>query len=164
MLAAAGLASAAVTRIGPRPMTMAGTPLAAGGLYWLGQLNDHSTYAADILPAMLVLAAGLGLMFVPTASAAVTDLPNERAGIGSGLLSTMMQVGASIAISALTTLSLTVFRDRLHADPGALHAALAAGYTSGLKVGAAIIAANFLGAAFVLPRQTRNASAASGDA
>ena len=164
ILAAAGLASAAVTRIGPRPMTMAGTPLAAGGLYWLGQLTDHSTYAADVLPAMLVLAVGLGLMFVPTASAAVTDLPDERAGIGSGLLNTMMQVGASIAISALTTLSLTVFRNRLHADPGALHAALAAGYTSGLKVGAVIIAANFLVAAFVLPRRARTASAASGGA
>jgi hypothetical protein len=48
----------------------------------------------------------------------------------------MMQVGASIAISALATLSLTVFRNRLHADPDALHQALAAGYTSGLKVGA----------------------------
>jgi EmrB/QacA subfamily drug resistance transporter len=162
ILAAAGLASAAVTRIGPRPMTMVGTPLAAGGLYWLGQLNDHSTYAADVLPAMVVLAVGLGLMFVPTASAAVTDLPDERAGIGSGLLNTMMQVGASVAISALTTLSLTVFRHRQHADPGALHAALAAGYTSGLKVGAVIIAANFLVAALVLPRRTRTAPAASG--
>jgi len=81
ILAAADLASAAVTRIGPRPMTMADTPLAAGGLYWLGQLNDHSTYAADVLHAMLALGAGLGLMFVPTASAAVTDLPNERAGL-----------------------------------------------------------------------------------
>jgi len=164
ILAAAGLASAAVTRIGPRPMTMAGTPLAAGGLYWLGQLNDHSTYAADVLPAMLILAVGLGLMFVPTASAAVTDLPDERAGIGSGLLNTMMQVGASIAISALTTLSLTVFRNPLQANPGTLHAAQAAGYTSGLKVGAAIIAANFLVAAFVLPRRARTASAASGGA
>jgi hypothetical protein len=128
------------------------------GLYWLGQLTDHSTYAADVLPAMLVIAVGLGLMFVPTASAAVTDLPDERAGIGSGLLNTMMQVGASIAISALTTLSLTVLRNRLHADPGALHAALAAGYTSGLKVGAVIIAANFLVAAFVLPRRAHTAS------
>jgi hypothetical protein len=67
-------------------------------------------------------------MFVPTASAAVTDLPDKHVGIDSGLLNTMMQVGASIAISALATLSLTVFRSRLHANPTAVHAALAADY------------------------------------
>ena len=162
ILAAAGLASAAVTRIGPRPMTMAGTPLAAGGLLWLGRLTAHSTYAADVLPAMIVLAVGLGLMFVPTAAAAVADLPEERSGIGSGLLNTMMQVGASVAISALTTLSLTVYRNHLRTDPTAVHEALTAGYTGGLKVGAVIIAANFLVAAFVLPRRTRTAPVASG--
>lgn len=161
ILAAAGLASAVVTRVGPRPMTMAGTPLAAAGLVWLGRLTVHSTYTTDVLPAMIVLAVGLGLMFVPAASAAVTDLPEERSGIGSGLLNTMMQVGASVAISALTTLSLTVFRDHSRTSPVSVHQALTAGYTSGLKAGAAIIAANFLVAAFVLPRRTGTAVGAS---
>jgi predicted MFS family arabinose efflux permease len=156
ILGAAGLASAAVSKVGPRPLTMAGVPLAAGALYWLGQLGVHSTYLTNVLPPMIVLAVGLGLMFVPTASAAVTDLPEASSGIGSGLLNTSMQIGASIAIAGLTTLSVSIFNSRLHGsvtDPTVVRQALAAGFTGGLKVSAAIVAVNFLTAAFVLPRR-----------
>jgi hypothetical protein len=95
-------------------------------------------------------------MFVPTASAAVTDLPEASSGIGSGLLNTSMQIGASIAIAGLTTLSVSIFNSHLHGsvtDPTVVRQALAAGFTGGLKVSAAIVAVNFLTAAFVLPRR-----------
>jgi nitrate/nitrite transporter NarK len=50
-------------RVGPRPLVAAGMLLAAIGMLLLTGLGVRSTYTADILPALLALGSGLGLVF-----------------------------------------------------------------------------------------------------
>jgi hypothetical protein len=41
----------------------AGMALAAGGVFLLTFLGARSSYTADVLPALLILGAGFGLIF-----------------------------------------------------------------------------------------------------
>jgi MFS family permease len=46
---AAGLASQLMARIGPRPLILAGTAAAAGGMFWFARLTEHATYPGQLL-------------------------------------------------------------------------------------------------------------------
>src|SRR5262245_58502702 len=64
ILVASGAAAQLVSRVGARPLLLAGSPAVAGGLYWLSRISEHGTYAGAVLGPMLVIATGLGLLFV----------------------------------------------------------------------------------------------------
>ena len=51
------------TRVGPRPLVVTGMLLGAGGMLYLTQLGVASSYATGILPALIMLGIGLGLVF-----------------------------------------------------------------------------------------------------
>ena len=53
-------------RIGPRFLVASGMLAAAAGLAWLTRIGVHSSYAADVLPALLVTSAGLGFVMSPS--------------------------------------------------------------------------------------------------
>ena len=82
----AGISSQLLSRIGTRPVIIAGAVLAAGGLFWLSHLTVQASYLPDVLPGMLVLAAGFGPVFVGTASAANAGVPPDKAGLAAALL------------------------------------------------------------------------------
>jgi drug/metabolite transporter (DMT)-like permease len=46
-------------RTGPRPLAPTGMLLAAGGLAWLTRIGVHSSYTTAVLPALLIIGAGL---------------------------------------------------------------------------------------------------------
>jgi len=51
------VAQRGVSRIGARPLLIAGSALAAGGMYWLSRITEHSTYAGGMLGPALLLGA-----------------------------------------------------------------------------------------------------------
>ena len=67
---AAGISSQLLSRIGTRPVIVAGALIAAGGLYWLSRIPVHGSYVGDLLPGMLVLSLGFGPVFVGVTTAA----------------------------------------------------------------------------------------------
>ncbi len=73
-----GAASQLVPRVGARPLLIAGSVIAAGGLFWLSRLTEHSSYAGGVLGPMMVTAAGIGLMFVPMSLVALTKVGGRR--------------------------------------------------------------------------------------
>jgi hypothetical protein len=49
IMVASGIASQLVARIGARPLMLAGSVIATGGLFWLSRLNEHSHYVSGLL-------------------------------------------------------------------------------------------------------------------
>ena len=72
------VAQRGVSRIGARPLLIAGSAIAAGGMFWLSRITEHSTYAGGILGPELVLGAGLGLLFVPVSLVILNKVTHRR--------------------------------------------------------------------------------------
>src|SRR5215471_9097456 len=111
-----GVSAQLVTRIGARPLFIAGSAVGAGGMFWLSQISEHSTYVGGLLGPMLVTAAGLGMLFMPITLVALSKVPDRDAGLASSLLNTGQQVGGAIGLAVLGTVAWTVVANSIHSQ------------------------------------------------
>jgi predicted MFS family arabinose efflux permease len=121
----AGVSSQLVPRIGARPLLLAGSAIAAGGMLWLSQISEHSTYAGGLLGPMMLTAAGLGTVFMPLTLVALSRVEDRDAGLASSLLNTGQQVGGSIGLALLGTVAWTVVANSIRSQVTAAAAAAA---------------------------------------
>ncbi|MGV9834476.1 MFS transporter [Nocardia niigatensis] len=105
IVVSAGIASALLPRIGPRPLMLAGSILGAAGLLWLAQLEFGDSYAGSLLPAIILIALGMGGLFVSMQTTALHQVDERDSGVASALLNAAQQVGGSIGTALLTTIS-----------------------------------------------------------
>jgi EmrB/QacA subfamily drug resistance transporter len=125
IMVGAGLSSQLVARIGARALMIGGSAMAAGGMFWLSRLTEHSTYAGGLLGPMMVTALGLGLLFVPMSLVSLAKVPNSDAGAASSLLNAGQQVGGSIGLAVLGTVAWTAVYSNLRSAAAAAHGAAA---------------------------------------
>ena len=126
-MAMAGVSAALVPRIGARPL-LAGSAAAAGGMFWLSRITEHSTYAGGLLGPMLVTAAGLGMLFMPLTLVALSKVSDRDAGLASSLPNVGQQVGGSIGLAILGTVAWTVVANTARSSAAAAAAAARAGH------------------------------------
>ena len=103
----AGMASKLLPRFGARPVSFIGLLMASAGLGLLTQLTDHSNYTTEILPALLVMSLGMGLVFVPLSATALFAVGNHDAGVASAVLNTCQQIGGALGTALLNTIATT---------------------------------------------------------
>ncbi|MEO7234426.1 MAG: MFS transporter [Lapillicoccus sp.] len=127
MVIGAGLGSTLASRIDPRWISGPGAIVAAVGMWGFSHLTVDSTYAANLLPWIVLLAIGLGLTFVPLTLTAVAGVREEDSGAGSAALNTAQQIGGAIGLAALTTVFTHAFADRIGALAGPIQAQAASG-------------------------------------
>jgi EmrB/QacA subfamily drug resistance transporter len=108
IMVGSGAAAQLVSRVGARPLLLVGAPTAAAGLFWLSGISEDGSYATDVLGPMLVLAGGLGLLFVPLTLVAMSKVRDEDSGVAASLRNTGQQVGGSIGLAVLGTVAWTV--------------------------------------------------------
>jgi MFS family permease len=101
----------ALPKVGPKALIVTGSALMTLSLLFLGRVNTSTTYWGEILPAMIVLALGMSMLFVPLTTTAVSKVANTDAGIASALLNVGQQVGGSIGLSVLATVFATASRN-----------------------------------------------------
>jgi MFS family permease len=143
----AGITSRLVGRIGPRlPMTL-GALLVAVGLFWLSGVTVHAGYASHVLGPLVVLAVGLGGVFVSTSVTAISRVTPEETGLASALLNVGRQLGGSLGIAVLGTVAATVTTNQLPHGPltqGVVATAVTTGYATAFAVASGIAFAGFL--------------------
>ncbi len=86
---------------GPRlPMTTG--PLVAGaGMLLMLRIDADASYLADILPAILVFGLGLSALVAPLTATVLDSVPENRAGIASGVNNGISRVAGLMAIAVL---------------------------------------------------------------
>ena len=123
ILVASAAASQLVSRISGRPLMIAGSVIATGGMFWLSRITEHSHYASGLLGPMMVTATGLGLIFVPLSLIALTKVANTDAGVASSLLNTGQQVGGALGLAVLGTVAWSAVSNSLRSQAAAAAAA-----------------------------------------
>ena len=147
-------------RVGPRVLIAAGMLLGTGGMVYLTQVSVTSSYVGGVLPALLILGLGFGMIFAPGINAATAGVRREDSGIAAALVNTVQQVGGSIGTSALSTIALTATANYLvahHASPLAPAIAATRGYTLAFAISAALLGIGFILAIVLLPSKRRAA-------
>ncbi|MBE1461692.1 DHA2 family efflux MFS transporter permease subunit [Kibdelosporangium phytohabitans] len=139
------------TRFGERRVLPAGLVLIIAGLGLLGRVPLDAVYAADVLPALIVLGAGFGMAMPALMALGMAGTTPEDAGLASGLFNTTQQVGGALGLAALAVLSAT--RTETQRAGGAEPvAALLSGYHAAYLAGAGIVALALVAGAMVLRR------------
>ena len=92
-------------RIGPRFLVASGMLAAAAGLAWLTRIGVHSSYLTNVLPPLLLAAAGLGMVMSPSMNTGTAGVAPSDAGVASAVVNTGQQVGGSIGTSLLNTMA-----------------------------------------------------------
>jgi EmrB/QacA subfamily drug resistance transporter len=145
-------------RFGPRVLITTGMLFGVGGMTYLSRLTVTSGYASDVLPALLVMGLGFGMIISPAINTATAGVRRQDSGVASAMVNTMQQVGGSIGTSALSTIALTATTSYLVAHhTGLLAPAVAAthGYTTAFAVSAGIFGAGVILAILLLPSRKR---------
>ena len=72
-------------------------------------VHDHadSGYLTLLLPSMIVMALGLGFVFVPITLTAVSGVEKRDSGIASAMLNVTQQIGGTIGLAVLVTVFAT---------------------------------------------------------
>jgi EmrB/QacA subfamily drug resistance transporter len=131
----APIAGRLVTRVGERPIVVAGLLGQAGGLVWLA-LGTGGSYPG-LVPAMVVTGVGVSAAMPAAQNAAIAAVPPAAIGTASGVYNAMRQVGGAFGIAIASA----VFAA---AGSFASPAAVSHGVRVALLVSAAIAAAGAL--------------------
>jgi EmrB/QacA subfamily drug resistance transporter len=142
IITGATLSSRILPRVGPRWLMAGGFALATVGLLIFTGIHLHTSYAAQILPAEVIVSLGMGMAFVPLSSTALIGVDPSDAGVASAMVNTTQQTGASLGVSLLNTLAATATSNYLlHHGTGPASAAEAVihGYTTSFTVSACLL-------------------------
>jgi EmrB/QacA subfamily drug resistance transporter len=92
-------------RIGPRwPMTV-GPIIAGAGLAMLVRVGADASYAADVLPAMLVFGLGLAATVAPLTATVLAAAPARLIGVASAVNNDVARVAGLLAVAVLPGLA-----------------------------------------------------------
>jgi EmrB/QacA subfamily drug resistance transporter len=127
-----GLGSTVATkmfvRTGTRPIIVSGALLAAGGIFWLSRIPVHGTYLGNLLAPLVIMAAGLGLLYAGVQTAANAGVPENQAGLAAALITTSFQLGSALGLAVFSGIATGRTRHLL-----AAHTPLPEALTSGFQ-------------------------------
>jgi EmrB/QacA subfamily drug resistance transporter len=115
----AGITSQLLSRVGTRPLIVAGALIASSGVYYLSRISVEGAYVTDLLPGLVVMSLGIGAVFVATATAANAGVPAGQAGLAAALLNASQQVGGALGLAIFSALATSRTGDLLanHTNP-----------------------------------------------
>ncbi len=147
IIVASGIASVLIGRMSVKWVLAFGLGVASVGFLLFTRITVGGSYLGEVLPAMLVMAAGMGFAFVPLTTAAVSDVAPDVAGLASALINTSQQVGGAVGLALLTYVASSRTDDIMAAnggDPSQAAQAAVEGFQRAFLVGGAFAAASIL--------------------
>ena len=160
LIAAAGIANTRLLpRTGPRPLMAIGMALSAVSFALFAELGVHSSYVTGVLPGLLIAGVGLGLVFAPATDIAIRGVSAADAGVASALVNATNQIGGSLGIALLSTLSATAANHYLatrQPNPNVVAHAAVHGYATAYWWAAAIFVVGAAIAGLLLHRPSEH--------
>ena len=99
----APLAGVFSTRIGTRPLLVAGMALQAAALGWISLAISPTVDYARIVPAFILAGVGMGLFFAPIANVVLSAVRPEDEGKASGANNAIRELGGVFGVAVLAS-------------------------------------------------------------
>jgi EmrB/QacA subfamily drug resistance transporter len=106
-------------RVRPRTLMAPGLLLAAAGVGLVATLDPGSGYLTHVLPAEILLGAGMGCVFTPAITVVTSGVDPRDAGVAAAVANTAMQIGGSVGVAVLNTIAVTATHHYLTGHPAA---------------------------------------------
>jgi MFS family permease len=103
------LSAVAARRLGVRTVVPTGLALMGVGVGLLSFLHPATPYL-DVVGAVVIMGAGMGLVMAPASEVIMTSVPQDRAGLASAVNDTVREVGGSLGVAVIGSLVSAGFR------------------------------------------------------
>ena len=140
-----------------------GLSMAVIGMLGLLRITPADHYWTTVFPSLAIMSIGMAGVFIPASSTALNGVARHDSGIASALLSTSQQVGGSVGLALLSTLSLAATNSSIakvgmitvvgadgvtHQVPA--HESLVAGFHAGFFWGAVLLTLGLIAATWLV--------------
>ncbi|WP_280264550.1 MFS transporter [Nocardia wallacei] len=89
--------------VGVRRLLVGGLTLVTVGVVWLVRVPADAVYLTDLLPAFLIAGLGFGVCGPALQIGALSGVAEAEAGLASGLLETLREIGGAAGVAAVST-------------------------------------------------------------
>jgi EmrB/QacA subfamily drug resistance transporter len=103
-------------RYGPRWFMTVGPLLVAGGFLALLRLDADTSYAADLVPALVLYSLGLAVTVAPLTATVLADADERDAGIASAVNNAIARTAGLLATAAVGAVLAASYADRLDSE------------------------------------------------
>ncbi len=93
--------------LSPRVIATIGLLITVAASVWLSTADAGADLATDILPGLVALGLGVGMVFVPVSVTSMAGIPASHAGVASGFLMTGHEIGAALGVAILSAVAST---------------------------------------------------------
>ena len=126
-------------RLGTKAVVGTGMLLLGSSFVWVSTIDVDVDYATTVVPQMILMGLGLGLITTPATESIMQVLPPARAGVGSAVNDATRELGGTLGVAVVGSLFSSLYGARLaeqlegRLDPATLEAARdSVGYTDAL--------------------------------
>jgi EmrB/QacA subfamily drug resistance transporter len=96
-------------RIGTRIVVTTGLVLFGTAFLWISTSTVDTSYAAVIVPQMVMMGLGMGLISTPATESILLVLPPARAGVGSAVNDATRELGGTLGVAVVGSVFSSVF-------------------------------------------------------
>jgi EmrB/QacA subfamily drug resistance transporter len=113
-IAVASVAGAALApRIGTKVVVTSGLVLFGVAFLWISTSTVDTSYARVIVPQMVLMGLGMGLISTPATESILLVLPPARAGVGSAVNDATRELGGTLGVAVVGSVFSSVFGSHL---------------------------------------------------
>jgi EmrB/QacA subfamily drug resistance transporter len=113
-IAAASVTGAVLApRIGTRAVVTTGLVLFGTAFLWTSTVSVDASYPAVIVPQMVLMGLGMGLISTPATESILLVLPPARAGVGSAVNDATRELGGTLGVAVVGSLFASLWSSHL---------------------------------------------------
>ncbi|VXC26403.1 DHA2 family efflux MFS transporter permease subunit [Nocardioides sp. AX2bis] len=100
-------------RLGTRAVVTPGLVLMGVAFLWISTLTAEVPYFSQVVPQMVLLGLGVGLVSTPATESILQVLPPARAGVGSAVNDATRELGGTLGVAVVGSLFASQYADQL---------------------------------------------------
>ncbi len=100
-------------RIGTRAVVTTGLLFFGTAFWWISTVGVDASYTNVIVPQMVLMGLGMGLISTPATESILLVLPPARAGVGSAVNDATRELGGTLGVAVVGSLFASVYADHL---------------------------------------------------